>query len=85
MIWREQWLSERILTTKLRDSCRRAQQPIGSLGAGVNPAPTLRVNESPAGAGFSPARVGYHSLQIAQLRLDCFADYWLDSLSRLLI
>jgi hypothetical protein len=41
---------------------------IGSLRAGINPAPTKRVALPVVGAGFMPARIGCWSLQIAHFR-----------------
>jgi hypothetical protein len=78
-------IGERILATNCAIHAGERNKRSVVCGAGVNPAPTLGVNESPVGAGLTPACVDYHSLQLAQLRLDCFAGYWLDSLSRLLI
>jgi hypothetical protein len=43
---------------------------IGCLRAGINPAPTGRVNESPVRAGFTPARVDCDSLRIAKFGYD---------------
>jgi len=54
----------------LSDSNGGISGAIGSLRAGINPAPTKRVDLPVVGAGFTPARIGCWSLQIAHLRKD---------------
>ena len=53
---------------KLCDSHRVTTASVDSVRAGINPAPTQWVGEPFVGAGFTPARRSYHSIQIAQFR-----------------
>ena len=57
---------------KLSDSNPGGWSNVRSLRAGINPAPTQRVGQPVVGAGFTPARMGWRKLQIAQSRKRVF-------------
>ena len=59
------------LLPKLSDSKAGISGTSGSLRAGINPAPTKRVDLPVVGAGFTPARIGCWSLQVAHFEKRC--------------
>jgi hypothetical protein len=69
-------VNEDLIIPKLSDSNAGISGTIGSLRAGINPAPTKRVDLPVVGAGFTPARIGCWSLQIAHFRCNYDVQSW---------